>query len=78
MRALIFGALAIALVLVTLFKIFRAIHTQNIGWGPAWYKIQANHRGDPTGYWSIVAAHLAGAIFFIWIAYRIFHGGVSI
>jgi hypothetical protein len=78
MRTLIFGALAIVLVLVTLFKVFQAFRTQNIGWGPARYKIQANRHGDPTGYWSIVVAHLAGAMFFIWISYRIFQSGVSI
>jgi hypothetical protein len=78
MRTSIFGALAIALALFALFRVFRALHSQNIGWGPAWYKIQANRQGDPTGYWSIVVAHLAGATFFIWLAYRILHGGVSI
>jgi hypothetical protein len=78
MRTLIFGALAIALALFGLCRVFRAIHTKNIGWGPAWYKIQANRQEDPAGYWSIAAAHLAGVAFFIWLAYRILHGGVSV
>ena len=77
MQTLIFGVVAIALVLVALFAVFRALQTQNARWGPARYKIQANRQTDPAGYWSIVAAQFAGAIFFIWLAYRIFQGRVA-